>query len=71
MVDFQEDRSDVEAFLKGKSPKAAVYLDQDGSFSKRYSVTHLPGLLILKDGSAAFTGRLTKDSNSVISQTLG
>lgn len=71
MVDFQEDRSEVEAFLKGKSPKAAVYLDQDGSFSKRYSVTHLPGLLILKDGTAAFTGRLTKDSNSVISQTLG
>jgi len=71
MVDFQEDRSDVEAFLQGKSSKAPVYLDQDGSFSKRYSVTHLPGLLILKDGSAAFSGRLTKDSNAVISQTLG
>lgn len=71
MVDFQEDRSDVEAFLQGKSSKAAVYLDQDGSFSKRYSVTHLPGLLILKDGSAVFSGRLTKDSDAVISQALG
>ena len=71
MVDFQEERADVEAFLAGQNPKAPVYLDKDGSFSKRYSVTHLPGLLILKDGNAAFSGRLTRDSDSVISQTLG
>ncbi|MEJ2085564.1 MAG: hypothetical protein P8Y44_07780 [Acidobacteriota bacterium] len=71
LINFQEERSEVEAFLSGKSSKAAVYLDQDGSFSKRYSVTHLPGLLILKDGTAAFSGRLTKDSDAVISQTLG
>lgn len=71
MVDFQEESSEVEAFLAGQRPKAAVYLDLDGSFSKRFSVTHLPALLILKDGAAAFSGRLTKDSNAVISQTLG
>lgn len=71
MVDFQEERSEVEAFLGGQRPKAAVYLDLDGSFSKRFSVTHLPALLILKDGVAAFSGRLTKDSDAVISQTLG
>lgn len=71
MVDFQEDPADVQAFLGGKNSKPQVYLDRDGSFSKRYSVTHLPGLLILKDGSAAFSGRLTRDSNTVIAQTLG
>ncbi len=71
MIDFQEDRGEVETFLRGQKTKAPVYLDQDGSFSKRYSVTHLPGLLILQDGKAAFSGRLTRDSDAVISQTLG
>jgi thiol-disulfide isomerase/thioredoxin len=71
MVDFQEDKGEVEAFLSGQSPTVPVYLDRDGSFSKRYSVTHLPGLLILQDGKAVFSGRLTRDSNAVISQTLG
>lgn len=71
MVNFQEDKSEVDSFLAGQKPKAKVYLDQDGTFSKQYSVTHLPGLLILKDGSTAFSGRLTRDSQNVISQTLG
>ncbi len=71
MVDFQEDRADVEAFLSGQRPKAAVYLDQSGAFSKKHSVTNLPGLVIFKDGTAAFSGKLSRNPDSIISQTLG
>ena len=71
MVNFQEDRSDVEAFLGGKSSPVPVYLDTTGAFSKQYSVTNLPGLLIFKDGTVAFSGKLSRDPDSIISQTLG
>jgi len=71
MVDFQEDRSEVEAFLSGKSIKVPVYLDKSGAFSKKHSVTNLPGLVIFKDGNVAFSGKLSRDPNSIISQTLG
>jgi len=71
MVNFQEDRAAVESFLRGGKPKAPIYLDRDGAFSKKYSVTHLPGLLIFKDGVTAFSGKLPPDPDSLISQTLG
>jgi len=71
MVDFQEDRAEVEAFLVGKRPVAPVYLDKSGAFSKKYSVTNLPGLVIFKDGTAAFSGKLSRNPDSIISQTLG
>lgn len=71
MVNFQEDAAAVESFLGGKRPKAAIYLDRDGAFSKKYSVTHLPGLLIFKDGVTAFSGKLPSDPDSLIAQTLG
>lgn len=71
MVDFKEDRAEVEAFLSGKRPKAPVYLDMSGAFSKKHSVTNLPGLVIFKDGTAAFRGKLPPNPDSIISQTLG
>lgn len=71
MVNFQEDTAAVESFLQGKRPKAPIYLDRDGGFSKKYSVTHLPGLLIFKDGVTAFSGKLPPDPDSLIGQTLG
>ena len=71
MVDFQEDRSEVEAFLAGKRPQAPVYLDKSGAFSKQHSVTNLPGLVVFKDGNAAFSGKLSRDPDSIISQTIG
>ena len=71
MVSFQEDAATVEGFLSGKGPKARVYLDQDGDFSKSYAVTHLPSLLILKDGTTGFSGKLPRDPDSIISQTIG
>jgi len=71
MVNFQEDRAEAEAFLSGGRPKAPVFLDQSGAFSKAHSVTNLPGLVIFKDGAAAFSGKLSRNPDSIISQTLG
>lgn len=70
LVDFQEDRGEVEAFLAGKRPKAPVFLDASGAFSKKHSVTNLPGMVIFKDGAVAFSGKLPRNPDSVISQTL-
>ena len=69
-VDFQEDPEAVRSFLEGQELKAPVYLDQDGAFSKKYAVTHLPGLLIFRDGQTRFSGRLSRDPDSVISESL-
>jgi thiol-disulfide isomerase/thioredoxin len=69
-VNFQEDRSAVEAFLRGKSLATPVYLDADGAFSKRNAVTTLPGLLVYVDGRVAYSGRLPEDPERVLGQTL-
>jgi len=70
-VNFQEDRSEAESFLGNQQSKAKVYLDEDGTFSKRYSVTNLPGLVIFKDGKTAFSGKLSNNPDSLIAQTIG
>lgn len=70
-VNFQEDRATVEDFLRGKNLRAPVFLDLDGSFSKKNAVTNLPGLLIIKDGSTSFRGKLPDDPDAVISEILG
>lgn len=69
-VDFQEDPGAVRDFLDGQRLRAPVYLDQDGTFSKRYAVTHLPGLLVFQDGQTRFSGRLSRDPDTLISQSL-
>lgn len=71
MVDFHENRSEVEQFLSGAQPPVPVYLDTDGAFSKRYSVTNLPGLVIFRDGATRFSGKLPRDPDSLIAQVLG
>ena len=70
-VNFQEDRATVEEFLRGKAMRAPVFLDTDGSFSKKNAVTNLPGLLVIKDGNTAFRGKLPDDPNSVIAEIVG
>ncbi len=70
-VAFQEDRETVERFLSGKSPRAPIFLDRDGAFSKRHTVTHLPGLLIFRNGDTGFSGRLPNNPHALIEQTLG
>lgn len=70
-VVFQEDPETVERFLAGKRSRVPIFLDRDGAFSKRHTVTHLPGLLIFRDGDTGFSGRLPNNPDSLIEQTLG
>jgi len=70
-VNFQEDRTAVESFLAGKDLGAAVFLDPDGAFSKKYAMATLPGLLIIKDGQVVYRGKLPDDPDRVIGEFLG
>ena len=69
-VNFQEDRSAVDGFLAGKNLPVPVCLDADGSFSKKYNVATLPGLLVVKDGQVAYRGKLPENPDSVIAGLL-
>jgi len=70
-VVFQEDAPTVKKFLSGKAIKVPVFLDRSGALSKKYAVTHLPGLLIVKDGRGAFRGKLPLDPDTLIEQSIG
>jgi thiol-disulfide isomerase/thioredoxin len=70
-VNFQEERAAVEGFLAGKDFGAAVFLDSDGAFSKKYAMATLPGLLIIKDGQVVYRGKLPDDPDRVIGEFLG
>jgi thiol-disulfide isomerase/thioredoxin len=69
-VNFQEDRQAVEKFLAGKNLGAPVCLDSDGTFSRKYNVATLPGLLVVKDGQVAYRGKLPDDPDRVIADLL-
>lgn len=70
-LNFQDDRKAVEGFLAGKSFDTTVFLDADGAFSKKYALTNLPGLLIIKDGKVVYKGKLPADPDRVIVEVLG
>jgi thiol-disulfide isomerase/thioredoxin len=70
-VNFQEERAAIEGFLAGKDLGAAVFLDSDGAFSKKYAMAFLPGLLIIKDGQVVYRGKLPDDPDRVIGEFLG
>jgi thiol-disulfide isomerase/thioredoxin len=70
-VSFQEERGDVRQFLAGKSLKASVYLDVDGSFSKKNAITSLPGLVVVVDGDSVYAGKLPEDPDRLLSDLLG
>jgi thiol-disulfide isomerase/thioredoxin len=70
LVDFQEEPADVSAFLAGKGSHAPVFLDGDGTFAKRHRVTTLPGLVVYRDGAAAFQGKLPADPDEVLGGLL-
>lgn len=69
-VNFQEDRGAVESFLAGKNMGTTVFLDADGAFSKKYAVATLPGLLVIKDGRVAFSGKLPADPDRILVELL-
>lgn len=70
LVDFQEEPAEVSAFLAGKKARAPVFLDADGSFSKRHQVTTLPGLVVYRDGSVAYKGALPDDPDELLGELL-
>ncbi len=70
LVNFQESSEEVRRFLAGKGARPQVYLDRDGSFSKKHTVTTLPGLLVVGDGKTAFRGKLPPDPDPVLGQFL-
>jgi thiol-disulfide isomerase/thioredoxin len=69
-VNFQEERSAVEAFLAGKSLSAPVYLDASGDFSKAHAVTTLPGLIVYRGGQVRYQGRLESDAAAQVEKIL-
>lgn len=70
-VNFQEDRGTVDGFLAGKNLSVPVYLDTDGTFSKKHAVTTLPGLLVIRDGNVAYRGKLPDNPDQILTETLG
>lgn len=69
-VDFQEEPAAVREFLRGKKLGAPVFLDRDGEFSKAHAVTTLPGLVIFRDGTERYQGKLPSDPDAVLHQAL-
>jgi thiol-disulfide isomerase/thioredoxin len=69
-VNFQEEKPEIEDFLRGKGMRVPVYLDSDGAFSKKHRVATLPGLLVIKDGEVTFRGRLPANPDQSISRAL-
>lgn len=71
LINFQESRAAVQTFVgRGAAPRAPVYLDADGAFSKKHSVTHLPYVLIFRDGEVKGRGRLDDRADAMIRQAL-
>jgi len=70
LIDFQESEADIRSFLKGANTTVPVYLDSDGEFSKRFAVTQLPYLLIMREGKVLSQGRLPEDADKAIASAL-
>jgi thiol-disulfide isomerase/thioredoxin len=69
-VSFQEERPGVARFAAGKSFGAPVCLDPDGTFSHKYNVATLPGLMVVKDGQVVHRGRLGDDADQILGDLL-
>ena len=69
-VNYSEERSVVEEFLRGREMPAPVYLDSDGQFGRAYGVTSLPAPLVLRDGKTLYSGRWPGDPDALLSEIL-
>lgn len=69
-VNFQEERGEVEGFVREHPFSVPVYLDRDGALARKHRITQLPGLLVLVDGVAKFTGALPADPDGAIGAAL-
>jgi thiol-disulfide isomerase/thioredoxin len=69
-VNFQEDRKSIDGFLSGKGLSVPVCLDPEGAFSRKYNIATLPGLLVVKDGTVAYRGKLPDNPDQTIADLL-
>jgi hypothetical protein len=69
-VNYQEDAGTVQRFLASSPFGVPVYLDVDGGLAKKYKMANLPGLLVLKNGSVVYQGKLPDDVGQVLSDAL-
>jgi thiol-disulfide isomerase/thioredoxin len=70
LVNFQEEPDKVRAFLAGQKVQVPVYLDGDAAFSKKHSITSLPGLLVLDNGRTAYSGKLPASPDDTLREAL-
>ena len=70
-VVFQEPAEKIREVVATTGPRAPVYLDLSGDFSKQHAVTTLPMLLVFRDGELAFRGKLGASPDPVIERVLG
>jgi len=69
-VNFQEDPPAVQSFLAAQRWQAPTFLDPEGAFAKRYAVATLPGLVVFRDGTPVYKGKLPDDPDAVIAGAL-
>ncbi len=69
-VSFQEERPTVARFAAGKSFGAPVCMDSDGTFSHKYNIATLPGLVVVRDGQVVHGGRLGDDADQILGDLL-
>jgi len=70
-VNFEEDRGAVAQFIGGAKPGTRIVLDLDGALAKKHGITNLPGLLVLRNGEVAYSGKLPDDPDSLLARLLG
>ncbi len=69
-VNFQESPAKAREFARAQKLEVPVYLDRDTLFAKRYTVTSLPFLVVVRSGETAFAGKLPADADAAIGQAL-
>lgn len=69
-VNYQEKRADVEKFVADAGLAVPVFLDPDAEFSRKNSITTLPGLLVVRDGKPAYRGRFPDDPDKLLGEVL-
>jgi thiol-disulfide isomerase/thioredoxin len=69
-VNYQEKRADVEKYVSDAGLAVPVFLDSDAEFSRKNSITTLPGLLVVRDGKPAYRGRFPDDPDKLLGEVL-
>ena len=70
-VVFQDSPDRIRRFLAENSLETPVFLDLEGTFSKRHGVATLPTLLVFRDGQRLFRGQLPVDAVPLVDRHLG